>query len=175
MSAGLALSFDKLELSELQQLWQAAFPQPEQPVSSFNGLIKSYKVSQQAGLEPAGGFAQALSGNAFDARLELRWRQVAPGRFDGLVLLEPGELADRLTAMPKLTRSAEYNIEAEREIEIATVFAKADQMVDRRFPSLPKGINVAIKAIYYYNQAARQVCFIRLTPGASTKAEKERV
>lgn len=178
---GFALSFGDLSAADLQRLWQACFGPEHKPALCFNGQPGDYS---QEGLETEEQVNKSLSGSAFDSRLELRWRQVAPARYKALALTEDSDLVTKLETSFGV-KSKGYSCQAGRNLRDeeqkkdapstgaiplnGRLSENKDSKAERRLPRPPvyqKPTNVGY--VYYIDEkTSGQVVYMRLNTGGT--------
>ncbi|MEI6045880.1 MAG: hypothetical protein WCS37_16145 [Chloroflexota bacterium] len=164
MIIGNVLFFDSLEQAELQKLWKAAFPEGKVTLC-FNGLISHYDLSHSSGVGPGGGFSKSLQGSAFNARLELRWRQIKPGCFNTMILLEQENLVEKLTSQIEGSRTQKGFIVSTGRQESRDSQVMLFSKRDRRLPRPPEFNGLKLNYLYYRDAQSQKVRFIRLKAG----------
>jgi hypothetical protein len=176
---GYTFAYYKMGLSTLKTLWQQVFE--GMPLAfCFNGRISGYELGADT-TEPSEGFATSISGSAFNANLELRWKQVAAGTFKVLVLTETDLTQPDHDMGLKLPAPTEFTVVSGRRDDAAKSKAKEAHIIlqalnksqskdvwsieaERRLPNPSKHSTLKqVNYLYYQDTITQQVRFIRFS------------
>ena len=156
---GYSLVFEQLSQPQLEDLWQMSFPKGSSPIC-FNGLISRYELTRSEELPTQLG--QSLSGKAFDTVLELRWKQILPGHYSAVILVENEVYSQKLLAAYGQAIFKEYTVTTNRHDNSANLITYAGKGErDRRIPAEPRDVG-SIGYLYYLDTKSALVRYTRL-------------